>query len=1183
MAERPPRERSGDRRPKEGKEPRGERGESSGRTSRAGGDERREKRAPEGAAPTTGGGTREPREKDRDRDRDKDREARREKEAPRQAKPPADDPEAWLDCQIADINDAGAAPAPPGGREGTRPDKIPKRPSSRQGKVPKGEQEAGGHREDKENRERPRPPSGKKADENGKPDSSGLKEVPGKATETSKQDDIDQESFKDYAKTTAKSLAKGHDSVAQAVYSFMKKALAAPSLEKPVKSHFAPFEFKAKGSQDEIERIVVDLTIKKTGGTFHVAYKSRVSILAPEANIQQQPAPPKPPAAKEPAKQQIPAQAAPPVAAPAPAAAVKAERPKQELRPENIVTPQRKLRDDYVEGPSINEEIETHVNVPKTKVVEEDDIDEEVEYDDDFEEAAGDEEEEYKPRVSSASPEPRPSPSPEAMAAASRVVRPESMQGARSRGMSPSPAAAEDPNAMMDIMKAMEKEKQKAQLKARSANRDPASANVSHAQGFLGDYKSTMPQFNLGTGGTAKEKAAQQRIKDLKKLGITNKRTVESIDLFSQRPSGQHSLFLAGKSLRYCNVKTAGCQTGEDDMDVGTNTEEVFMEDKEQQFPTLTMSSSKASGEQSQMLAFLRRTLPLFEASMAEAARREGPNAMAQEQAASSASTSVSTQATISLPPSFVQRCIGANICTTDIAICPEWYGADHALLLYNWPWRHRPYPDGGTQLDAFTRPLQSVIGLYPLLSTSSSSGAGAHQARPARCLFAFCRLSSLTVVAGRSHFILAGSEMGSLMVWDLRNKPHGPGESRRGASSDESAARDPDEDIAHFEGPVWLDSAFSTDSFAFAGQFGGRDELDEETPAAARGKSTEVMVGGAHSCEICCVRCSDVVGGDALIVALDVAGTVSFWRLLELQDGTGQSTNIKLASQGSISLAGGGGPSRSIADSFLDSRYVCIHPQQQAQFVVLSAGGMRQCDRQRTSSVANGPNILSLKAGYDEMLEDEEGQEMTPLRGGLAQPVYAAFNPFFSGLLLVAYAEGDLALFDCTLCVPVTQWADGARPGRPLSVAWSTVRPCVFFVKAGGILDVWDLSEKGYAPVLQVDIAAVLGAEGDADGGSICSELYVSSTGQPVVGHGVGALVLQLPISLTTPLQVAPPQYARGVVPVDSLLRSGCEKASLFPTLERYRRDVEVPGYSSFECEIMRTILSSIHPMQAW
>ena len=66
------------------------------------------------------------------------------------------------------------------------------------------------------------------------------------------------------------------------------------------------------------------------------------------------------------------------------------------------------------------------------------------------------------------------------------------------------------------------------------------------------------------------------------------------------------------------------------------------------------------------------------------------------------------------------------------------------------------------------------------------------------------------------------------------------------------------------------------------------------------------------------------------------------------------------------------------------------------------------------------------------------------PLRPG------AAFNPFFPGLLLVAYAEGDalssqldgspkmaagdLALFDCSLCVPVTHWASAGKAGLWLS-----------------------------------------------------------------------------------------------------------------------------------------------------
>merc|ERR1719409_1763229 len=240
-----------------------------------------------------------------------------------------------------------------------------------------------------------------------------------------------------------------------------------------------------------------------------------------------------------------------------------------------------------------------------------------MDYEEDFEDEADEDEEEYKPSAYSASPSP--SPLPEAYS--KNIVRPESMQGMRpARVPSPSVQMGGDSN-LEDIRKAMDAEKKSAHMRANSAKNPDDSKG---SRGFLDGYKSSMQKFNLA-GGSPRSKAAMQRIKDLRKLKVFDKRTVEKIDLYQQRPQTQINLFLSGKSTRYCNLRTTGCQTGEDDQEVGVNTDEVFNDDKEMQFPTLTMSAAKAEGEPSQMLAFLRRTLPLFESSMGEGARNLGP------------------------------------------------------------------------------------------------------------------------------------------------------------------------------------------------------------------------------------------------------------------------------------------------------------------------------------------------------------------------------------------------------------------------------------------------------------------------------------------------------------------------------------------------------------------------------
>lgn len=596
-------------------------------------------------------------------------------------------------------------------------------------------------------------------------------------------------------------------------------------------------------------------------------------------------------------------------------------------------------------------------------------------------------------------------------------------------------------------------------------------------------------------------------------------------------------------------------------MEVGVNTDEVWTDDKEMQFPTLTSGqTAKSTGAEAQLLPFLRRVLPLFEASIVEGNRRAGVVAPppADEQLGQ-------TLVRCSLPESFVSTFIGAWPSVVDVSIVEKWYGADHALALYGWEEVVRPPPSEILGLANFMRPIRSLVGLHPIVL----GGSGGASTRPARCLYAFCRLSSLTVVNGRSHLIVAGSETGSLLVYDLRARARSPADLQ---GESEGPPPNPDADIAHFEGPVWLPSAFSTDVFALGptqreSDFGEQNGILSE-PFGFDGDSS-----GVHEAEICCVRSSDMAAGDALVFALDITGTVSFWRVLELA-----SVGVKLALQGSLALARG--PHSHVLADFLGASYLCIHPQQQGEFVALSTAGIRQANRQRslTSNVADGPRNLELLRHA----EEEEGL-LLPSDSFASQPCSGAFNPFFPGLLLVAFAEGDLALFDCSLCVPVTHWASavGKATGATISVAWSTRRPCVFFVKCGDMLDVWDLAERTHVPVHSTTLEDV-GPPRPPSAVSSCCELFVSADGRPVVSMGSSVLLLGLPGKLTAPLQQLPRQHVADR-PIEEMLLPGYEKDQVFPTLARHARSVDVPPLCTLERDVLRHIVAGINPMQAW
>jgi hypothetical protein len=200
-----------------------------------------------------------------------------------------------------------------------------------------------------------------------------------------------------------------------------------------------------------------------------------------------------------------------------------------------------------------------------------------------------------------------------------------------------------------------------------------------------------------------------------------------------------------------------------------------------------------------------------------------------------------------------------------------------------------------------------------------------------------------------------------------------------------------------------------------------------------------------------------------------------------------------------------------------------------------------------------------------------------------LTHPRSMAFSPFLPSLLLVAYAEGDLALFDTTLCVPVVHWggvAAGSWDGSA-SVAWSTRRPCVFFVKCGSTLDLWDLAERPAAPVQSVALASPAVPAGfDAPG--TCSELSVAPCGRPVVGCSGAALVFGLPSRLTTPLQALPLGRRMLEKPMEEVVK-GPENAQLFASLDKHKRTVEVPPACALERDLLTGILAGMQPLQAW
>lgn len=99
-----------------------------------------------------------------------------------------------------------------------------------------------------------------------------------RAGETSTSDEVEHADFKSFSEQMAIALSRGYESVKVEIIEFMEQQESSPPIDEPSKSNFSPVE-TPKGD-DEMERLVVEITVQKCEELFRVTSSSRCSILA---------------------------------------------------------------------------------------------------------------------------------------------------------------------------------------------------------------------------------------------------------------------------------------------------------------------------------------------------------------------------------------------------------------------------------------------------------------------------------------------------------------------------------------------------------------------------------------------------------------------------------------------------------------------------------------------------------------------------------------------------------------------------------------------------------------------------------------------------------------------------------------------------------------------------------------
>lgn len=405
-----------------------------------------------------------------------------------------------------------------------------------------------------------------------------------------------------------------------------------------------------------------------------------------------------------------------------------------------------------------------------------------------------------------------------------------------------------------------------------------------------------------------------------------------------------------------------------------------------------------------------------------------------------------------------------------------------------------------------------SLIALYTADAVRSLPISS--QSRPDRIFYSYERITCLDY-SSTMQAIVCGTACGSLLLFDLRrlqNPSKAPGGlSFSGWSGKGKNSRDKksfSEQMDHVppavsksdgilsvsgsplpyaeEGP-----AYSTDVLVLrSSDLGGTQEI----PCLAGSGRSQVsgVSGGDVENEVFLppflseIASVSVAASGGEVAVLDVQGVVSSWRILmtdansvRLQymtcrlDPSGPlATNVihlpsEVASAGLgnyVVVAGHGVGWRQ--DDLLDEQDLTMGLE------TLNAGGSRG-----GGTVHLGLPSENLAGRFESDTSD-------------SAPTDLKWHPLFPALLAVAYASGEVAIFDSALSVPLltlqanplpTDGVSNVGSGSEtlldssltsrVSVEWSTTRPTVLFVYAGNEIQAWDLTESVTQPVSRTDV----------------------------------------------------------------------------------------------------------------
>ncbi|KAA0723498.1 WD repeat-containing protein 60 [Triplophysa tibetana] len=491
-----------------------------------------------------------------------------------------------------------------------------------------------------------------------------------------------------------------------------------------------------------------------------------------------------------------------------------------------------------------------------------------------------------------------------------------------------------------------------------------------------------------------------------------------TFSLLDLPPVNEYDMYI--KNFGTANTKQAYVQCNEDNTDRDIQTEEVDMTDKWTQHPPESKAAcggsevSQETDESTARMTFDSQRLTTFLRSATQVMA-----VLIEENNAESNSLRRLRSQTDAF--SFSDGCLQLN------TRLPFLHGRQVSLLQFSQVQRqtllsvHPP----ASKTSAVRMDNETIICVWNMWEPS----------RPQKILLNESEVKCCCFSPGKATLVFAGTAVGSVGVWDLRE--HSGTHYNLVVGTEEWTLRYP---------------TFSTDCV-----LSGMGHLSPVVSVEPVLATAETSLKSLITADI-----EESLGMSFQLASLDESGLLTLWVVVELPKGndSGSQTDLGLRPGGKVKLL----HSSSIQTTErLSQDIMTCGPPASLQLKFLP------CD---SSHYFIGTNMGLVRHGtrhrmkvfpkyYRSQFDSCRPVEVTTLD----------FSPSGEPLFLVGCSDGTLRLHSVLKDDPLMEWT--CSGGSPiLSVQWSQTRPAVFFVlDAASDLHIWDLTENDYVPVITKNI----------------------------------------------------------------------------------------------------------------